>query len=279
MSTFTKILAWTLVIISFIGILACAAGVVGGWVINDRLTDRLMNLLDGVQSLTTSLEDSLTNASAYLTTANTAISTLRDLGTQLGENASVNTPILDRITQALQEQLSPALDRIRETFTTVVESVTAINSAIEALNMLPGVNLPTLTQELEQVDQLAQNVVDAIGELQSNIADFKTGVVQDVLAAFSARIEPIATLLANLEQLVDTSLARIDNLQAGVENLQAKLPTTIDLITVVSTIVLSWLILAQVSLFLVARYYLKSGRLLWARIPDDQAAVDPALES
>jgi hypothetical protein len=130
--------------------------------------------------------------------------------------------------------------------------VTAVNSAIEALNMLPGVNLPTLSPQLEEVSQLAQNVVDAIDDLRSNIADFKAGVVQDVLAAFSARVEPIATLLANLEQLVDTSLARIDNLQAGVENLQAKLAKTIDLITVVSTIVLSWLILAQVSLFLAA---------------------------
>lgn len=279
MNTFKKIMAWTLVIISILGILACAAGIVGGWVINNRLTDSLMNLLDGIQTLTTSLEDSLSKAGSSLTTANSAISTLRDLGTQLGESASENTPILDRIAQVIQEQLSPTLDRIRETFSTVQERIKAINSAIEALNVLPGVNLPTLSPQLDEVNQLVQNVVDAIDELKSNIADFKAGVVQNVLTALSAKIEPIATLLANLEELVNTSLERIDNLQAGVANLQAKLPMAIDLLTVGSTIILAWLILAQISLLLAARTYLKSGSLPWAAAPAEQVLEDTALDS
>ena len=278
MSTFKKILAWLFVIISLIGILACAAGIVGGWVINDRFTDGLLGLLDGVQSLATSLEDPLTNASASLNTANTAISTLRDFGSQLGESASENTPIFDSISDVIQEQLSPTIDKLREIFAAIMDSLDAINSAIEALNMLPGVNLPTLSQLLEDANQLVQDIEDAIGELQSSVEDFKAGVVQDVSAALSSIIEPIANLLVNLEELVNTSLERIDSLQAGVAELQEKLPTAIDLLTVASTIVLFWLILAQVSLFLAARFYLKSGRLLWESVPGDRSPVDPALE-
>jgi chromosome segregation ATPase len=237
-----------------------------------------LGLLDGVQSLATSLEDPLTNASASLNTANTAISTLRDLGSQLGESASENTPIFDSISDVIQEQLSPTIDKLREIFAAIMDSLDAINSAIEALNMLPGVNLPTLSQLLEDANQLVQDIEDAIGELQSSVEDFKAGVVQDVSAALSSIIEPIANLLVNLEELVNTSLERIDSLQAGVAELQEKLPTAIDLLTVASTIVLFWLILAQVSLFLAARFYLKSGRLLWESVPGDRSPVDPALE-
>ena len=45
MSTFKRILAWILIVISVLGILVCALGVAGSWMINDSLTQSVLGLL------------------------------------------------------------------------------------------------------------------------------------------------------------------------------------------------------------------------------------------
>jgi chromosome segregation ATPase len=251
------------VVISIIGIIACLVGIVGGWVINSRLTNSVENLLNGVQQITVSVEGSLEQARVHLNTANSAISTIRHTASQLGAGADVNTPLLDRITQTIQDGLSPALSRIRDAFLPIKESVLAINNTLEVFNTIPGLNLPTLTSQLESLSDRIDQVNQSVADLQASIANFKAGVISNVLTAFMEKFEPIANLLSNLEQDVTTALDQINKLQASVERLQGVVASAIDIITLLLSIWLVWIALSQVSLVLVARYYLKSGKMVW----------------
>jgi chromosome segregation ATPase len=275
MNTFKRILAWTIVVISIIGILACTVTVVGSWVINDRMTIRIENMLSGVQGTLSSVENSLTLASTHLNTANTAINTIRETASQFGDNIGENTPILDAIRRAVDEELSPTINTVRDTFLSIWERVLAINNTIETINALPGIQLPTLSTEIQSINDQIQKVTDAVQQLQTYISDLKSGVVSAVIEPLLAKIEPIATFLATLEQDVNKYIGQVNQLQAAVENLQAKISSTIDIFTILLSIALAWVILAQISLILAAGLYLKTGRKVWEFTPGEPTPVEP----
>jgi chromosome segregation ATPase len=279
MNTFKRILAWAVVVISIIGILACLAGIIGGWVVNERLTNSILNLLSGVQSGLSSVEGSLTRVSDHLSTANSAIDSVRQSAAQLGDQVEANTPVLDAISRTIDERLSPSVNRLRELILPVWERILAINNTLEALNTLPGIQLPTLTAQLQSLDDQIQAAIQGVEELRADIQSFRSGVVENVRARFSGKIDTIATFLSTIEGEVNTYLAQVKNLQAAVSDLQVRIPSTIDTITLLLSILLIWIILAQISLALVAMVYLRTGQMVWEfgppGKPADEALPEP----
>jgi chromosome segregation ATPase len=273
-----RIFTWIIIVISILGILACLAGVVGSWVINQRLTDRILSLLSGVQTQLSSAEGSLVNARDQLNTAKTALQSIHEVASQLGSNAEQNSPLLDKISTIFNEQLSPVINSIRERFNPIREAILSVNSKLETLNALTGLQLPTLTPQLNALNDRIQELSQAVQQLQTSIQEFKTGVVENLLTPFLAKLDQITNLVSNLEQSVNGFLDRIHNLQAAVTGLQASLPRTIDLITILLSILLIWMILAQISLILAGRVYLKTGKMVWEIPPQTQPVEEAVLE-
>jgi uncharacterized phage infection (PIP) family protein YhgE len=277
MRTFKRVLAWILVVVSILGVLGFAAGIVGSWVINTRLTNGLVNLVSGVQGALSSVEDSLNRASTQLQTASSAVATIRDNASQLGEDVGKNTPLLDKINSTLSEQLGPGINKIRDLFQPILERIQGINNTLETLNALPGINLPTLSPQIQALNDQIQQVTDAVQQLQANLVDFKTGVVKDVLDRFLARVDQIANFLTNIQQDVNTYLKQVGLVQVALESLKAKIPPTIDAFTILFTMVLVWGILSQISLLLAAWLYIKTGRMIWGFLPKKHIPETPAL--
>jgi chaperonin cofactor prefoldin len=155
-----------------------------------------------------------------------------------------------------------------------LESVLAVNDRLETLNALPGIQLPTLSNQIEAANERIQEVRDSIQQLQASVEDFKTGVVETLLVPFLDRIENITNRLTDLEQIVNGFLEQIDQLQVAVQNLQTRIPRTVDIGTIILSLVLIWLVLAQISLILIARFYLRTGRMIWALDSGGQPAEE-----
>jgi len=274
MNTFKKILAWFLVVISIAGILVCVTGLVGTWVVKDRVTTRILALLTNVQSGLTRVEESLTAAGSQITNANAAVTAIREATTQLGDRVEENTPVLDKITNVLNQDLQPSIKKVQDLVLPIWERILAINNTIEALNTFPGINLPTLTPQMEALNDQVQKAIDTVQQLQANIADFKTGVVKNVLDPFLAKLDTLSAFLTRIEQDVASYLEQIDLIQAAVTNLQATIPSTINAAAIIISILLISSILGQVSLILLSGLYLRTGQLVWKLKAPEQAAAE-----
>jgi hypothetical protein len=262
MSTFKRILAWTLIVISVIGILVCTLGVVGSWMIKDRLTQEVLGLLSKADTAVTRVEDSLTLVDAQLKDAGTAIDTVREAASKLGDRIEKNSPVLDRISQILNEELGPTVNKIRDTFLKIEERVSAVNNTIAVVNALPGIELPPLDIQFEGINDRVSQVFDTVQQLQKSIADFKAGIVQS-MAPFLERLDRISGFLVKLDQDMSTYLDKVNKLQAVLAGAKANIPATINKITIFISIIFLWVILAQIGLVLVARFYLRTGRMVW----------------
>jgi methyl-accepting chemotaxis protein len=278
MSTFKRVLAWILIVISVLGILVCALGIAGSWMINDRLTQGALGLLTRAETALSRVEDSLTVADSTLKDASSAIATVQEAAGKLGDRIEKNSPVLDRISQILQEQLGPAVGKIRDAFLKIDERVQAVNTAIQALNALPGIQMDTLDLQLDGPKERVGLVADAVQQLQQNVADFRAGIVQS-MAPFMEKLDRIAGFLTRLDEEVNTYLKQVDNLQAAVANAKVNIPSLIDRITLIISIVFLWIILAQIALFLVARAYLKTGRMVWEMPAGEGVSSKEALAS
>jgi methyl-accepting chemotaxis protein len=262
MSTLTRILAWILIVISVLGILVCSLGIAGSWMINDSLTQEVLGLLSRAQTALSRVEDTLTLADAQLKDASSAVATIQEAAAKLGDRVEKNSPVLDRITQILKDELGPAVNKIKDAVLRLEERVQAVNNAIETLNALPGIELSTLDLQLEGPKDKVGLVADAVQQLQQSVADFRAGIVQS-MAPFKERLDRVAGFLDRLEEDVNSYIKMVNNLQTAVAGAQTNIPSLIDRITLVISMIFLWIILAQLALFLVARGYLKTGRLVW----------------
>jgi len=268
MSTLTRILAWILIVISVLGILVCSLGIAGSWAINDRLTQGVLGLLSRAETALSRVEDTLTLADAQLKDASSAVATVQEAAAKLGDRIEKNSPVLDRISQILKDELGPAVNKIQDAFLKLEERVQAVNNAIEAINALPGIQLSTLDLQLEGPKGRLGQVADTVQQLQQSVADFRAGIVQS-LAPFLDKLDRAASFLNRLDEDITGYLQVVTNLQTALANAQTNIPSTIDRITLILSFLFLWIILAQIALFLVARAYLKTGRMVW-EIPDPE---------
>lgn len=274
MSTFKKILAWILVVISVLGILVCSIGVIGSWMVNEQLTTRILNLLTGAQVALSKVETSLTLASTQLHTANSAIATAREAATQLGDRIENNSPVLDTVISVLKDEVGPTVARIRDVFLEIEDRVQTVNSSIELLNNLPGIEIPTLNLEFQGIRDKVKAVEDAVQQLQQNILDFRAGIVKS-LAPFREKIDAIAAFLVRIEEDVNTYLKQVRNLQVLLVGVKARVPAAIDSLTILISVILLWTVITQISLILLASLYLRTGRMVWD-ISDPQKTAEAA---
>lgn len=274
MNTFKRVLAWVLVAVSVLGILVCALGILGSWMINNELTDSILKLLSGAQAALARADSALSQASTQLESANSAIATVRQTASELGDRFENNSPLLDRIIGILRDEVGPTIGRVRDLFLQVEDRVQSINGTIEVLNRMPGIELPTLDLEFQSIRDRVDKVEQAVQQLQKSILDFRSGLIKS-LAPFTDKIDNIAAFLVRLEQEVNTYLTQVRALQVAVKDVQTRVPSIIDNITILVTILLLWNILAQVSLVLVAGLFLRTGRMIW-EISGQQKSAESA---
>ncbi|MGE5378483.1 MAG: hypothetical protein ACM3XO_25770 [Bacteroidota bacterium] len=280
MSTFKRILAWIVIIISVLGILVCSLAIAGSWMIKDSLTQEILGLLSKADTALARVEETLTLADAQLKDASSAVATIQEAASKLGDRIEKNSPVLDRISQILKDELGPAVTKIQDAFLKLEERIQTVNNAIEVVNRLPGIQLSPLDFQLEGPRERVGLVADAVQQLQQSVADFRAGIVQS-LAPFMERLDRIAGFINRLDEDVNTYLTQVNKLQTALAGVTVNIPSLIERVTLVLSFIFLWLILAQIALFLVARVYIKTGKIVWAFIPSrkSQEALPEAAAS
>ncbi len=157
MRTLKRILAIVVIALCVVGILAAAAGIVGVWRANGPITEALVKTVSGLEAVVGGIGDGLERLTARLDTASAAVALVEDTVTVAGDTLAQSTPVLELLNRIFGDQLLPSVSAGLETARSLGESALAFNSALEAVNSVPLVSVPTLPPELTS---LAQDLVD-----------------------------------------------------------------------------------------------------------------------
>jgi len=273
MRTIKQILAIIVIGLCILGILAAAAGIVGVWQANEPVTEALVKTVSGLRTVVGGIGEGLVRLSEHLGTASSAIALVEDTVTVAGDTLAGSTPVLELLTRIFGEQLLPSISAGLETARSLGEAALAVNSALETINSLPCVSVPTLPPELTDLAQDLVDLEDQAKQAAQEIQDMKVAAVDSVVTPITDRTDQMQSSVDSAAAKAVAASDRLAKTEMALAVLRDRLPLYIDLASIAATLVLGWLILAQLSLLLHARDFMRRVRAAPKIVAEAQASA------
>jgi hypothetical protein len=251
------ILAVVVIFIAITGIILCAVGIGYSWILNEPLTNTLVNVADSTTQALTVVDEGLTRVTRNLNIARSAVNTIDGAVRATGDvivETDLAYEILDR---TVGDTLFPEIVAARETTRALAETIVAVNAALVSANELPFINLPTLTDELNAAADLLTNARDRVQEIRAELQLIKETGVGRAVTNITGITEPVIENIDSAQGNLNEAQTKVRNNLAQVDAFRARVAGLIDLTSVVVTLVLLWLIIAQLSILILSWRYLQ----------------------
>ena len=259
METLKRILAGAVIVLCIIGILVAAFGVVAIWRVNTPVTDNLTQLLTSIDGFLELVETGLVTFNIALSDVVDLVQSLETTVVETGETVKETNLMLLAIDATIGDKLFPLLEKASDTIEMVIDSVIAVNEALEAVNAIPFVTVSTLTADLEAAETGIIEIQNDFEEAQKTIQTTKEEAVDTVVTPISTRLSEMDRALQDVSEISTESESQVTASREGIADVIQKLPGWINLASVTMTLLMAWLIFAQGSLLLLSYVYIRTG--------------------
>lgn len=264
MRQINRFIAWVIIIMVVIGLLLSGMAIVGSWAVNERITNEIIYVLDGIQTGLSVLQNSLVRLDTALSNSRDLVQTILSTVDQLGGRIEEGSPVLALLTKTVNEDLVIKINAARETVIAIRDAVEAFNAALEAINAIPFIDVPTLTDQLQTVSDRLADLALVVQELRGLVSQVKTGVVDTLVTPISQTATRIDKELATIQTTLQAFIQQVESLQGVIATLQARVPVWIDIASIALSLFFLWIIFAQLAMLAIARGYLRTGYLPWS---------------
>jgi hypothetical protein len=251
MRTFKLVVAWIVVVLSVLGILAVLAGMVGSWMVRNKVTEVTVNLLTvGETAVATTsqglnrIDDRLDVSQQNITTLETNIN---NVGEDLAETSLVGTVLASNIS----EETAASISEAKATAVTIADTVAALDAAINTANEIPFINLDGF------VPTLISDLADGLVELDTRMTEFRTGVqerreerVSTTAGYFTGLTSEMSNTIGDVQSRLNEIDGRLEDTADRLAEAKISLPRTFTLITLAVNVALLLIGLAFASLLL-----------------------------
>lgn len=233
MKTVKLIVAWILMVLAVVGVIAVLAGFVGSWMVRNRVTTVTVNLLTVGETAVAATSDSVNQVENRLGESADKVIAVEEGIVGAGEMLKDNSIIIALINETIGDELAPALTSAKETAVTVANLTFALSDAVDAANNVPFVNLDGPAVNLIQgaADGIVE-VHDDMTAMKKELVDRREGRIEggvDVITGYTSGITiGIQEVQSSLQAFDDELVA----LSADLGALKISLPRTFTLITI-----------------------------------------------
>jgi chromosome segregation ATPase len=264
------ILGLSLAILSIAFLLVSLGGLIGVWVFNQSLTDRLQTSIENTSTDLEIAANAIELSKAELISTQAQIDLLQAILETLGLNAAEDLNRLADIVGTVEDTLMPVIDNVANGISTLSEALHDIIDTIERLNELPLVNIEIPGMEIvdegaNQLENLQTQIEEGGGKIEQ-----LSQTTQDTIDSLTTGFSELETSVSALIDTLETYEIKIQDAQAQLDYLGTNLPTWIDIASIILTLLLIWLGFSQVGLFILGWSFYKGEDLLsrW-RVPND----------
>jgi chromosome segregation ATPase len=257
-----RISGMILVILSCIFFALSLAGLVGIWVYNAPLTEKVLTIIETTSTDLEGAAAAIESSKAELISAGAQLELLQAILETLGVNATEDLNRLADIVSRVEDTLSPVLNSVSSGISILRDSLLTIKDTLETLNELPLINI-----QIPGIESIEEGA-DQLGSLQTQIEE-GGGKIQQLSQTTQDTVDSLSTGFAELETSINSLLATLDEYEQKIEASQEQLlyleeniPTWIDLASVILTILLFWLGVSQVGVFILGWSFFKRQDLL-----------------
>lgn len=248
METVKKILAGIVIAVSIIGIAICLTGIYFSWSFNTPVTEAIEGVLTGVERFLMVTDGGLGRLNEGLGEADAAVTIIEGAVVEAGDTINQTNIAFEILDATVGDTLFPKIENMAGTAVAIADAVVAFNDTLEAANEIPFVDIPTLTPQLEELATEIEAIRADVQATRDELQAIKEENVAKPVNAITDKTSKISTGLGQVQTAVSEGQAKVNQTLENVGVTKSKVARTIDLISITITVLLLWLILAQVSL-------------------------------
>lgn len=251
MRTFKLVVAWIVVALSVLGILAVLGGLVASWIVRNKVTEVTVNLLTVGETAVATTSQGLNRIGDRLEVSQQNMATVETNITSVGEDLAETSLVGTVIAGRISEETAASISEAKATAVTIADTVTALDAAINTVNEIPFVNLDGF------VSTLVSDLADGLVELDTRMTEFRTGIqerreerVSTAAGFFTGLTSEMSSTIGGIQSRINEIDGRLADTSAKLADAKVSLPRTFTFITLAVNVALLLIGLAFVSLLL-----------------------------
>jgi hypothetical protein len=242
-------------------ILLSVVGVAGTWLVGSSLSTAITQALVVVENTATSLSAVVGQVDDGILRFEENTTAIRSATQQLSQNITDKGLVLTLLPEEREQALVAQAEELRQTMQSVVDALNAGLELYRTIDRLPFVSLPVPPQDtIAGVEQAIADTQGLVQQVSEGIQAFRAGVTQEI-SRVTTLLDEINARLGAAQQ----NLAQLDSTLMAVKDAAARVrevvPLVFTLISIFTTLFLSWIVYTQVE---VIRGYTRRWKSLGA---------------
>lgn len=245
-----KILAWTLIVLSSIFLLASVAGIGAAWIYNEPLTREATGRLKEIDGQLSQVQATLESSRQELERALRIVDATEQVLEKLAEQSTSAENILEGIQSTLDDRLLPELKTTRERINSARSALENLQSVLDGIaSFLPGVDLGAPKKIVTDLIDSANSIDSEISNAE-DIAKQASTFVSDTSYLLGGDLTQTRESLQNFITSIEDYQGRVAGWRDQAADLIKNVPVWIDRASISITVFLLWFGLSQFGLLL-----------------------------
>lgn len=219
-----KIWYITAISLSVVILIMSIAGIIGTWIVQNKISQSAVKLLDTVEDTADKLQQAIKQIDRPLAEIEGITKTVLLKTDQISENVSDKGLLLTLLPEDQEKKLVELITTVQDTYDTVIGFINSAIGIYQSINQIPFVNLPLPEQEnVESIEETIQDVQSSVQEMLQGISDFRdnaSGTIDQV----SERIRQASDRLALARDKLFKLDSDLEKIQETARSIKAAIP-------------------------------------------------------
>src|SRR4029077_5555108 len=226
-------------------------GIFGAWFVDRKATDVALKGFGLVETGVEVVDAGVGRVNDLIATSRMEVRQASETITAVGAQAQANSPVLNALNERLETNLAPRIAQMQQGLAPVRDALRNVANAVSLLNSLPMMadrapRLAALDETFNRLEELSADATQLRGTLRAMVAAQQGEVTAQTVATLNGLTQRIDTRLGEVQANVQGVRADIAALQARLDTRKSRLLLAFNLLALLSTLMLIWIVYTQV---------------------------------
>jgi hypothetical protein len=231
-------------------VLLSMCGVFGAWWVNRQATDVALRGFGVIETGVGVVDAGVGRVGDLITRSRTEVRQAAETIVTVGAKAQANSPVLEALNERLETNLAPRVAQMQPVLAPVRDALGSVGNALSMLNSLPiladrAPRLAALEETSNRLEELTADTTQLRTTLGA-LAEQKGNVAAETVAALQGITQRIDARLGEVQTNVQAVRADVAALKVRLDQRKSRLLFAFNLLAMMSTLMLAWVVYTQV---------------------------------
>jgi len=237
-------------------------GIFGVWWVDYKATEIALRGFGLIKTAVGVVDAGVTRVENLIATSRTEVRQASESITAVGAHADANSPVLNALSERLETTLAPRIAQMQQVLPPVRDAVMKIGNAVSLLNALPMMadrapQLAALDEAFNRFEELSADSTQLRATLRSLAVAQKNDVSAETITVLIGLTQRIDNRLGEAQAGAQGVRADCAALQIRLDTRKSRLLFTFNLLALLATLMLAWILYSQV---VVIRHYRRRAK-------------------